>query len=147
MLKLYQNFTRKTGQLTDVSLLLIRLALAYGFYKPAMMKVKNFESIAQWFESMNYPLPGLSAYLAGGTEFLGFIFLALGLGTRIISIPLVFVMLVAIFTVHFSNGFAAGENGFEIPLYYLIMLLTLISFGSGRISMDYLITKKRNRDN
>jgi hypothetical protein len=30
----------------------------------------------------------------------------------------------------------------EIPLYYIIMLITLICFGSGRISLDHLLFRK-----
>ena len=80
---------------------------------------------------MGYPVPLLSAYLAATTEALGVVLLALGLGTRLISVPLMFTMLVAIFTVHIGNGFNAGDNGFEIPLYYLFMLFVLFVYGSG----------------
>jgi hypothetical protein len=34
--------------------------------------------------------------------------------------PLIITMIVAIVTVYWENGFEAGENGFEIPLYYII---------------------------
>jgi putative oxidoreductase len=51
-------------------------------------------------------------------------------------------MLVAIKTVHWENGFAAGDNGYEIPLYYMIMLLSLLFTGAGRISVDYLLARK-----
>ncbi len=61
------------------------------------------------------------------------------------SDPLIIVMLVAIFTVHLSNGFAAGDNGFEIPLYYGLMLLFLLSHGAGKISIDHLIRKNRDQ--
>ncbi len=142
MKTMYESFVQKLGAIRDIPLLFLRLILAYGFYQPAIMKLKNFESTAEWFGSMNYPAPLLSAYLAGITEGLGVILLVVGLGTRIISIPLIIVMLVAIFTVHLPNGFAAGDNGFEIPLYYLLMLFTLLIFGSGRISIDYLISRK-----
>jgi len=126
-------------QFDSVVLLVIRLILAYGFYNPAKMKLKNVNGIAEWFGSMNYPLPTLSAYIATITETAGVILLFIGLGTRIISIPLIVVMLVAIFTVHLSNGFNAGDNGFEIPLYYLVMLLTLVVYGSGKYSVDNII--------
>ena len=71
----------------------------------------------------------------------GAILLLLGIGTRIISIPLIIVMMVAIFTVHLGNGFEAGDNGFEIPLYYIIMLLTLLIYGGGKISIDFFIKR------
>ncbi len=81
-------------------------------------------------------MPVLNAYLSASTEAAGVVLLFLGLGTRLISIPLMVVMLVAIGTVHWANGFEAGSNGFEIPLYYLIMLMTLFFIGPGRISVD-----------
>ena len=52
------------------------------------------------------------------------------------------IMLVAIGTVHWVNGFEAGSNGFEIPLYYLIMLMTLFFIGPGRISVDAWLKSK-----
>ena len=143
MSTIYQNFSRKVEILKDLPLLFLRLILAYGFYTPALNKLKDFNSVGEWFDSMNYPAPLLSAYLAGITETLGVILLIIGLGTRFISIPLMIVMLVAIFTVHIGNGFAAGDNGFEIPLYYFLMLFTLMVYGSGKVSVDYLIKTRR----
>ena len=48
-------------------------------------------------------------------------------------------MIVAIVTVHLPNGFEAGNNGFEIPLYYMIFLLLFIANGAGKFSLDRLI--------
>lgn len=126
-------------------LLLIRLVLAYGFYGTATMKWKNINSVAEWFGSIGIPAPHLNAYLAAGMEALGVVLLILGLGTRLIVIPLIIIMLVAIKTVHWANGFEAGENGFEIPLYYIIMLLTLFVFGPGKLSLDKLLERKQNK--
>ena len=142
MKKTYRSFSSGVSALKDLPLLFFRLILAYGFYQPAMNKLNDFQSIGQWFESMNYPLPMVSAYLAGFTEILGVVLLTLGLGTRIIAIPLMIVMIVAILTVHAGNGFSAGNNGFEIPLYYLLMLFALMVYGSGRISVDAIIGKR-----
>jgi putative oxidoreductase len=136
--------TKLTEDLKDIPLLILRLILAYGFYQPAMMKWKDINAIGDWFKSMDYPFPYINAYLAGITEFAGFILLLLGFGTRLISIPLMITMLVAIFTVHFSSGFAAGNNGFEIPLYYFVMLFTLLIYGSGKLSIDGLIKNLKN---
>lgn len=141
MLEKLITFKEKLSSLADVPALLFRLILSYGFYKPAMMKIGNIDGIATWFASMNYPFPTLNAYMAAATETAGFILLFLGLATRLITIPLIFVMLVAIFTVHLGSGFEAGNNGFEIPLYYLLMLFSLFISGPGRFSLDYLIEK------
>jgi putative oxidoreductase len=93
---------------------------------------------------MNYPLPLLNAYAAATTEITGVVLLTLGLLTRLISLPLIVVMVVAILTVHLPNGFSAGENGFEIPLYYMLFLLVFLSHGAGRFSLDRLIFGPKN---
>lgn len=142
MKALYESLVQKVEMLSDLPPLFFRLILAYGFYGPAMQKVGNISGIAEWFASMGMPFPTLNAYMATGTEVTGFILLFLGLATRIISIPLIVVMIVAITTVHLGNGFEAGSNGFEIPLYYILMLISLIITGPGRISIDGLLKRK-----
>lgn len=143
MKELYDKLISKMTSLADIPPLLFRLVLAYGFYGPAMMKWGNMEGVAEWFGSMGIPLPMLNAYMAGLTEISGVFLLLIGLGTRIISVPLIIIMFVAIFSVHLPNGFEAGENGFEIPLYYLLMLFSLIVTGPGKYSLDSLLSRNK----
>lgn len=143
MKNLISKYTKTVSKLTDLPPLIIRAILVYGFYSPALYKVSDFSGTARWFDSIGMPFPTLNAYLAGITEFSGVILLALGLGTRLISIPLIVTMLVAIFTVHIDNGFSAAHNGFEIPFYFIIFLIVLIIYGPGRLSLDYLISRRK----
>ncbi|MDP3557161.1 MAG: DoxX family protein [Bacteroidota bacterium] len=142
MIKLYFKIRTILNNAQDLPLLFLRLILAYGFWEPAKMKWADINGIAEWFDSMGIVAPKLSAYLAASTEMAGVFLLIFGLGTRIISIPLIITMLVAIKTVHWENGFASSDNGYEIPLYYMLMLITLLCFGPGKISADYFIGKK-----
>lgn len=137
--KLYIEFSNLGKYSSSLSLLLARLAVAYGFYEPAMMKWKDIDSVAKWFGSMGIPFPTLHAYLTATTEIVGVVLLILGLFTRIISIPLMIIMVVAIMTVHITHGFSAGSNGFEIPLYYMLFLFIFLSHGAGAFSLDRLI--------
>jgi len=137
-----ENIENKLQSLKDLPLLFMRLALAYGFYKPAMMKWKDIDGIAAWFDGMGMPFPTLNAYMATITETLGFVLLFLGFATRLITIPLIIVMVVAIVTVHGFEHYDAGENGFEIPLYYIIMLFTLFIYGPGKFSLQQLFKNK-----
>ncbi len=140
LLAKFENICNK-GQ--DVALLFLRLIIAYGFWEPAKTKWADINSVAEWFGTIGIPAPKLNAYLSASVEMAGVFLLILGLGTRLISVPLMITMVVAIITVHWVNGFAAGENGFEIPLYFMLMLFVLVCFGGGRISVDYLIKKFR----
>ena len=145
LIPICDKISRMLELLKDIPLLLMRLVLAYGFWGPAMMKWNNMSGIADWFDSMGYPFPTLNAYLAGTTELLGAVLMVIGIGTRIISIPMMFIMFIAIFTVHISNGFEAGNNGFEIPLYYLIMLFTLMIYGPGKYSLEGLLRRATSK--
>lgn len=142
VLAIYQKATDRISVLKDLPALFFRLILAYGFYNPALMKWGNIDGIAEWFGGMGIPFPTLNAYLAASTEMAAVILLPLGLATRFISIPLIITMIVAIVTVHLSNGFEAGNNGFEIPLYYMLMLFALVVQGGGKISLDHIIAKR-----
>jgi putative oxidoreductase len=143
MQNLFVKFENIANKTQDFALLFLRLILAYGFWEPAKTKWKDIDSVAEWFDSIGIFAPKLNAYLAATTEMAGVFLLILGLGTRFISLPLIITMFVAIKTVHWVNGFAAGENGFEIPLYFILMLFVLFCFGSGRISVDFLIRKMK----
>jgi len=141
----YEALTRFSVKLQSLSLLFLRLILAYGFFEPAMSKWKDIESVGNWFADMGYPFPHLNAYLAASTELAGVFLLFLGLATRIISPLLIFVMIVAITTVHLRHGFDANNHGFEIPLYYALMLFVLFTFGPGKYSLDYLLCKGKEK--
>jgi putative oxidoreductase len=140
MLDAAHSFTKaifERGQ--SLALLFARVVVAYGFYEPAMQKWSDIDAIAAWFGTMGIPMPMLNAYMAAATEITGVVLLTLGLFTRLISIPLMVVMVVAIVTVHLSHGFSAGNNGVEIPLYYMLFLVIFASFGAGKLSLDYLL--------
>ena len=137
----YFSFVKTLERAKNIPLLLMRLVLAYGFYGPAMMKWHHIHNVTGMFTEIGIPMPHFSAYLVATTETFGAVLLLLGLGARLISIPLMIVMIVAITTVHWANGFQVGNNGFEIPLYYLIMLFTLFIYGPGKISFDTLVKR------
>ena len=143
LLQFYKEFSRLSEYTNSIALLLARLAVGYGFYEPAMMKWNDIGAVAEWFGSIGIPLPTLNAYLAASTETVGIVLLVLGLFIRFVSIPLMIVMLVAIFMVHYGHGFSAVNNGYEIPLYYLLFLLLFFSNGAGRFSLDHLFFEKK----
>jgi putative oxidoreductase len=139
----YQEFSRLSEYIHSITLLFARFAIAYGFYEPAMMKWNDIAAVGEWFGSMGIPLPLLAAYLVASLETTGVVLLVLGLFTRFIAIPLIVVMIVAIMVVHLHNGFSAANNGFEIPLYFMLFLFIFFSQGAGRFSLDRLFFDKK----
>ena len=125
----------------NLILLMLRLLLAYGFFTPALLKVNYLKETITWFENISIPFPIVTSYLVSGIESVGIVLLTLGLFTRYISILLACIMLGAIYFVHLPNGFSNVNNGFEIPLYYLLFLLFFVSYGAGKYSLDRLLFK------
>lgn len=130
----------------NIILLLSRIVIAYGFSLPALLKMNDLEGTISWFESVSIPFSALFAYLVAGLESMGIVLLVLGLFTRFISVMLSFVMMGAILFVHLPHGFLASNNGFEIPLYYLIFLMIFATFGAGKYSLDRLFFHDGVRD-
>jgi len=99
---------------TGLGPLALRLFLVPVFWVAGMNKVDGFEGIVNWFGNSEWglglPMPTVLAGLATGTEVVGAILLLLGLATRWIAIPLMITMLVAIFTVHWPNGWQATND-------------------------------------
>lgn len=130
----------------NLIVLVIRLVLAYGFATPALLKLNDLQGTKEWFIQMSVPFPTLTAYLVSGLETIGIVLLVLGLFTRQISLLLSFVMLGAIIFVHAPNGFSVANNGLEIPLYYLLFLLFLSTYGAGKYALDNILFKDNTNE-
>lgn len=95
--------------------LLLRLYLAPVMIQAGWTKFASFENTAAWFGNPDWglglPFPELLTFLAAGTELVGGIALVIGFATRWFAIPLIVTMLVAIFAVHWENGWLAISDG------------------------------------
>ena len=96
---------------------------------------------AQWMESIGLAPGTLMALLAGGTEFFGGLALIIGLLARPAALGLSFTLLVAIFSVHISNGLFMANNGYEFALALLGGTVAVLIEGAGKASFDREIAK------
>ena len=94
----------------------------------------------QFFEEALGLAPGiLFAGAAGVTEFIGGLFLALGLMSRFSAAAVVALMAYAAFAVHLGNGFFWTDGGFEYPLLWGVVALAIAIRGGGKVSVDHAI--------
>lgn len=104
-------FLNKTSVVEGLAPLLIRLYLSPVLIQAGYTKWLAFDSTVEWFANVEFglglPMPMLMACLVIAAECIGGIFILLGLATRLVAIPLMVTMLVAIFAVHWDNGWAA----------------------------------------
>jgi len=113
--KVLMNWCDKAKMLDFLAPLALRLYLVPILWVAGSKKFSNFGSTVDWFGNddwgLGLPLPYLLVFLVALVEVLGALFLLLGFGVRLISIPLMITMLVAGFTVHFKNGWLAIAEG------------------------------------
>lgn len=130
-----------------VMMLVIRVCWGFQFYQTGWGKLTNHEKVARWFgEDLGIPFADLNAWMAGGTECFGGLLLLVGLGGRVVAIPLAFTMLVAFATsdrealagITLTNWDSALEAA---PFLFLFASVLVIVFGSGPLSVDGLIDR------
>jgi len=116
---LFGNLAPDTNAAQDIALLGMRLILAYVFFNTSMEKWSDMDATINWFGNKEWglgmPFPALNAYMAATTELVGSILLVVGLGSRSISVPLIFVMIIALVTVHMGNGWLAVGSSMHDP--------------------------------
>lgn len=102
------DWFKRIGCVDFIAPLAFRLYLFFPFYMAGMSKITGMDGTVYWFgEVLGLPFPALMAYAAAYIELVGAFLLLLGLAARYISIPLIITMLVAIFAVHWDNGWFA----------------------------------------
>src|SRR5579871_4050851 len=94
----YGRLIKAASLLQSPLLLVVRLYWGWQFFQTGKGKLMNHEKVTDFFQSLHIPMPGLNAYLAGTTECLGGLLLLIGLGSRLVSLPLIFVLAIAYIT-------------------------------------------------
>jgi putative oxidoreductase len=122
---------------------LARLTVGLVFIGTGWGKLHSLGDVTDFFASLHIPAPGFNARLAASTEFFGGILVLIGLGTRLVSLPLAFTMVVAILTAKRADitGLTALV-GFE-EWSYLVFFVWLAVAGAGPLSLDGLVARFR----
>ena len=129
-----------------LSLLGLRLLIAWEFWEAGLEKLNG----DNWFTNVSgdFPFPfnviptNISWFMATWTEIIGALALTIGLATRFWAVSLIILDIVAWTSVHAGNGYNVCDNGFKLPLIYLIMLIPLALNGPGKLSVDHLFALK-----
>jgi putative oxidoreductase len=134
----------------------LRLMVGYGFMEHGYAKIaRGPESFAAILHALGMPASHLLAWATIMVELIGGFAVLVGAFVLIASIPMGVVLLVAIFTVHYPNGFSSikllfvdasgahfGQPGYETDLLYLGALIALVLGGSGPLALDRLLLNR-----
>jgi putative oxidoreductase len=125
-------------------LLVVRLYWGWQLAQSGWGKLHHLENVAEYFGTLNLPMPAQMAVFIACVEFFGGIFLALGLASRITGLVL---------TVNLTMAYVLGDREALLsffsdpdkfvaaaPFAFLIVSLMVLIFGSGKISADTAIS-------
>lgn len=145
MASFIQNITNTTSGIASTILRIPvgLILMAHGAQKLfAMFGGYGLEGTGQFMASLGLEPGYLMALLAGSAEFFGGAALVIGLLVRPASAVIAFTMLMAIITVHISNGLFMANNGYEYALTLLVVAVSLVFSGAGSYSVDKVISAK-----
>src|SRR5215468_6885383 len=109
----------------------LRLIIGYGFLAHGWAKLSRGPAgFARLLEQIGTPLPGVMAWASTFVEILGGLAILAGAFVAAVSVPLIVMMLVAMFTVH---------------LLYIACLVALILGGAGPLSIDRLLVRRKRQ--
>src|SRR5207249_5397470 len=139
--------TQMTTQITtlDLALLVIRVFVGITFMLHGGQKLFGWygggglKGARSMMQSLGVAHPGLLGWMAALSEAGGGLFVLIGLLTPLAAALIISIMLVAIYTVHWKNGFFNGNRGYEFNLSLIALAVTLILTGAGLVSVDHLL--------
>jgi putative oxidoreductase len=128
-----------------ITLFRLMVGLVFAMHGAQKLFAYGHAGVAGGFTQMGIPAADLTAWVVTIVEFFGGLALILGLGTRIVAIPLMINMLGAIAFVHWKNGFFL-PNGYEFALTLLVANAGLALTGSGALALDNLFGRSRRAE-
>lgn len=141
--RVYAGEIAVLDRVRDAVFLVIRLYFGYKLVLSGWGKLANPDETTAYFRDLDIPLPELNVVMAGLSELMGGLFLALGLASRVAALPVIGTMVVAYLTAHKEQWEALFTNTpvfFKAPPFaYLFTAVVVLVCGPGRFSADYLI--------
>jgi putative oxidoreductase len=134
------------------SVLLVRIAVGLIFFTQGILKYVDPNMGVVRFTKIGFPHPYFTAHFVGTFEILCGLLLLVGLWTRLVSIPLLIVITMAIATTKIPELFRANQG-----FWYMVSdartdfamfccLVFLISVGGGSWSLDAKLAKHARTD-
>ncbi len=134
--------TSISAQNLDIALLLLRITIAVLMLTHGIPKLDMLSADPIAFIDFMGLGPKISLYLTIFAEVICSFLLLFGIATRLAVIPLIVTMLVAIFVVHINDPFMKMEMG----IHYLLVYIVLLLLGSGKYSVEYVLTHRKQQN-
>jgi putative oxidoreductase len=125
--------------------LAIRLYVGWQFFKAGMVKIQDWDSTLFLFRDeyqVSVLPPELAAYMGAGGELVLPLLLFIGLFSRPAALGLFAVNAMAVISYPQLFEFACPA-AINDHFYWGALILVVLAFGPGRLSLDHLLSRKR----
>jgi putative oxidoreductase len=133
------------------------MIVGLGFVEHGYAKLsRGADGFIAILHAIGVPFADLMGRATIAVEIVGGLLILCGAFVRLAAVPMIIVLLVAIFTVHLPNGFSSiklmsydasgahfGQPGYETDLLYIAALLALCVGGAGPLSLDGYLNSRR----
>ena len=141
--KLYGWLIAIGNALRSPLLLIIRVYWGWEFFLTGKGKLMDLSKPTEYFASLGIPLPHFSAILAACTECFGGLLLLVGLASRLITIPMMILLVIAYLTADIEAARAIFSDPDKFlsaaEFQFLFAVVIVFVFGPGIFSVDALI--------
>ena len=142
-LQFMAQLLKRLRELEWIPILLVRLSVGLLFFESGRGKLFfKLEELGEYFVQLGIPLPHLNALVVASIEFLGGICLILGLATRVVSIQLAVIMLVATLTAEIKTVHTLGDFLYLPTVLLFAIFIWLVFSGPGRFSIDSFLARR-----
>lgn len=147
-ISMYSSASSFFNYLRNPLLLAIRLYWGWQFAQDGWGKLTHLSRVADFFGTLNLPHPEATALLVALVEFLGGIFFALGIASRLTSLILFVNMTMAYLSVpdDRANFFHILSNPSDFynatPYTYWFAALIILIFGAGWFAVDTFLARR-----
>jgi putative oxidoreductase len=152
-------FVPRNSWFLEYALVPVRVVVGTGFLLHGWAKLSRGPAgFAALLGQIGVPLPLFSAWTATFLEIFGGLAILLGALVSVVSLPLIAMMLVAMFKIHLRYGFSSintvgltadgprfGPPGYEVNLLYVASLFALMVAGAGALSFDSWYSRRKRR--
>jgi putative oxidoreductase len=146
MRRLSRSLDSATSRLQSPLLLAVRLYWGWQFVQTGRGKLGDLGKVTEYFTQLGIPAPGLNAIFISLLEFAGGFLLALGLGSRLVSLLLACDMIVAFVIADWEALVSIfsdpGKFYAAAPYTFLFASVLILSFGPGEICLDAILAKR-----
>jgi len=129
----------------DLAIDLVRIYLGLGLFFKAIYFMSHRDDLIRLLEGAGnlYVAPAMAAHYVIPAHLVGGLLLTIGLLTRVAALAQIPILFGAIFYVHLPNIMRVEpRQELEFATLVLFLLVLIFIYGGGRLSVDYLLSRK-----